>query len=196
MKNASNVEDWIRKRKTLNLGYESREFVETLENGYPGLKAELDLVYRDVKLDTKEELIKNLEKEDCVLVMCDKSMGMSLFSLETMRKADETLMRQLGAVRMGETKEEIMRNVIVEIERFENGLTSEQREFMDSSYESRQCCTSKVMFPFLKSLHKIQKMTEEEINNKDLTELMRNLVDLVLGQNYAETSVGLFSRAC
>ena len=46
--------------KSLNLGHDSREFVETLENAYPGLKAELELVYSDVKLATKDDLIKNL----------------------------------------------------------------------------------------------------------------------------------------
>jgi hypothetical protein len=102
---------------------------------------------------------------------------MSLFS-ETMRKADETLMRQLGAVRMGETKEEIIRNVIVEIESFENKLSNEQRVFLDSSHESRYYSGNKVKFPFLKSLHKIQKMTEEEIKNKDLSGLkFRPVVD-------------------
>ena len=43
--------------------------------------------------------MKKLERDGCVLVMCDKNMEMSLFALDTMRKADEALMKQLGAVR-------------------------------------------------------------------------------------------------
>ena len=50
-------------------------------------------------------------------------MGMSLFKLESMRKADEELMNQLGAIRMespfGNTKEVIIQCVKVEIKKFE-----------------------------------------------------------------------------
>ena len=43
--------------------------------------------------------MKKVERDGCVLGMCDKNMGMSLFTLYTMRKADEALMDQLGAAR-------------------------------------------------------------------------------------------------
>jgi hypothetical protein len=72
LRNASSVEDWIKRVKELNLDNDLREFVDNLENAYPGLKAELDMVYRDVKLDTKDELIKKLKKEGSVLVMCER----------------------------------------------------------------------------------------------------------------------------
>ena len=83
--------------KRMSIAEEARNWVEEFENYYPALLAELDLVYSDVCLETKDELIKRLDKEDCILVMCDKNMGMSLFKLETMRKADQELMNQLGA---------------------------------------------------------------------------------------------------
>jgi hypothetical protein len=105
---ATGVQDWIRKVKLFNLDQESREFVEVLENTIPALYAELDLVYREVDLASKEETVKGLEKDGCVLVLCDKGLGMSLFTLEAMRKADEALMKQLGAVRMKKTKDEII----------------------------------------------------------------------------------------
>ena len=91
---ASGVQDWIKKVKLLNIDEESRNFVDTLENSIPSLQAELDLVYRKIDLDSKEEMVEKLEKDGCVLVMCDKKMGMSLFSLDTMRKADEALKDQ------------------------------------------------------------------------------------------------------
>ena len=130
--------------------------------------------------------------------MCDKGMGMSLFYLETMRRADETLMRQLGAVRMEETKEEIMNNVIIEIEMFEDKLTNEQRKFLDSLHESRHYSVSKVKFPFLKSMHKIQKMTEEEIRNKDLSGIkFRPVVDAKqwLTRGYAGVAMEMMREA-
>ena len=57
--------------------------------------------------------------------MCDKEMGMSLFTLEAMRKAVEALMKQLGAVRIENTKEDIVEHVTTEIEM---GLVKEQKE--------------------------------------------------------------------
>ena len=40
--------------KVTEFNLDSTEFVETLDSGFPGLKAELDLVYSDVMLDTKD----------------------------------------------------------------------------------------------------------------------------------------------
>ena len=153
----SGIQDWIDNVKKINIDQESRNFMERLEETLPALKTELDLVYCDLDLDTKEEMVGKLEKDGCVLVMCDKGMGMSLFTLETMRKADEALMKQLGAVRVDSTKEEIVKNVIGEIKKFEKGLTKEQKEYLDASYGGRHYDLKNISFPFLKSLHKVQK---------------------------------------
>ena len=161
---ASSVQDWIRRVKTMSIGHESKKFVELLEYSLPALQAELDLVYKYVDMETKEELVKKLEKKDWVLVMCDKNMGMSLFTLDTMRKADEALMKQLGAVRMeNTTKEEIIRAVLTEINKFENELASDQKDYLDTAYGSRHNGMDNVSFPFLKNLHKIQKMSEKKL---------------------------------
>ena len=112
-------------------------------------------MYSDVCLETKDELIKRLDKEDCILVMCDKNMGMSLFKLETMRKADQELMNQLGAVKIDNTKEEIIEHLRSEIYNFENGLNKRQEDYLDHTYEGRDCDMKDASFPFLKSLHKV-----------------------------------------
>ena len=99
---------------------------------------------------------------------------------------------------MEETKEEIMNNVIIEIESFEDKLTNEQRKFLDSLHESRHCSVSKVRFPFLKSMHKIQKMTEEEIRNKDLSGIkFRPVVDAKqwLTRGYAGVAMEMMREA-
>ena len=173
---ARNVQEWINKIKTKSLDKEAAEFVERLESTLPALQAELDLVYSDVKLDTKEEMIKKLEAEGRVLVMCDKNMGMSLFSLETMRKADEALISQLGAVQMESTKEEIIAKVLADIDEFESGLTGDQKELMNRVYGGRFEDKKQVAFPFLRSQHKIHKMSEESIENKELSSLKFRLV--------------------
>ena len=117
---ASGVQDWIDKVKKMSIDQEYKNFVDTLENTLPALRTEMELVYVDVQLDTKEEMVKKLEKDGCVLVLCDKGMGMSLFTLETMRKADESLMNQLGAIRIEKTKEEVVQMVKAEIRKFED----------------------------------------------------------------------------
>ena len=175
---ARNVQEWISKIKNMSLDREAAEFIERLETTLPALQAELDLVYHEVKLDTKEEMIKKLESEGRVLVLCDKNMGMSLFTLETMRKADEALINQLGAVRMESTKEEIVAKVLDDIDEFESGLTVEQKEFMNRVYGGRLEERKEVAFPFLRSQHKIHKMSEESIENKELSSLkFRPVVD-------------------
>ena len=151
---ASGVKDWISKVKRMSIAEEARNWVEEFENYYPALLAELDL-YSDVCLETKDELIKRLDKEDCILVMCDKNMGMSLFKLETMRKADQELMNQLGAVKIDNTKEEIIEHLRSEIYNFENGLNKRQEDYLDHTYEGRDCDMKDASFPFLKSLHKV-----------------------------------------
>ena len=196
---ASNVKEWIIKMKHKYLDKEAKEFIERLEDTLPALQAELDLVYREVKLDTKEELIKKLEIEGRVLVMCDKNMGMSLFTLDTMRKADEALICQLGASRMEDTKEEIIGKVLANIDEFEYGLTREQLELMNTVYGGRHEDIKQVTFPFLRSQHKIHKMTTEEIENKDLSVLkFRPVVDAKnwLTRGYSGLVMQMIRMAC
>ena len=199
VRQASGVQDWIRQVKQLNVEQDAKEFIEVLENTLPALKAELDLVYREVDIDSKEEIVKKLEREGCVLVMCDKGMGMSLFTLEIMRKADEDLMNQLGAVRIENTKEEIIQNVLLEIQNFEMGLTKEQKEYLDVTYGGRDYDLKNPVFPFLKSQHKIHKMSEEEIRNKDLSVIkFRPVVDAKfwLTRGYAGIVMQMMRQAC
>ena len=195
----NSVEGWMRKVKSMRLGNEADKFVGDLENSLPGLRAELDLVYKDVEIESKEKLTRDLEQKDWVLVMCDKNMGMSLFTLETMRKADENLMEQLGAIKMiNKTKEEIVETVVMEIKQFEKDLTLEQQEYMNSAFGSRCISMGTVSFPFLKSLHKIHKMSEDEINNKNLSVLkFRPVVDAKswLTKGYAEVAMQMMREA-
>ena len=199
---ASGVQDWIDKVKKMSIDQDTSNFLECLEDSLPGLRAEMDLVYREVDMDSKEELVAKLERDGCVLVMCDKGMGMSLFKLETMREADEALMKQLGAVRVENTKEEVIKSVVEEIKKFELGLTVEQKDYLDGLYgrrheENRNL--RKVRFPFLKSMHKALKMTEERIRNKDLTNLkFRPVVDAKhwLTRGYSEVAMLMMREAC
>ena len=194
----SGVQDWIQKVKKINVDGEAREFIERFENCYPGLLSELELTYSDVNIETKEEMVKKLEREGCVLVMCDKNMGMSLFTLSTMRKAEESLMNQLGAVKIDNTKEEIIKLVKVEIKKFEKELDDDQVGYMNTSFGNR-FERNEITFPFLKCQHKVHKMSEDEIRNKRLDVLkFRPVVDAKqwLTKGYAGLTMQMMREAC
>ena len=63
--------------------------------------------------------------------MCN-NLGMSMFSLETMRQADQTLMEQLGAKKIDMTKDEVLEIVLGRIDKFEESLEPEQKEYLDA----------------------------------------------------------------
>ena len=46
----------------MGMDEESRNFLDKLEVLHPALRAKLDLVFKDVKVDTKEQLVRKLEK--------------------------------------------------------------------------------------------------------------------------------------
>ena len=61
---------------------------------------------------------------------------------------------------------------------FEDNLTLQQEEYLNKAYGSRFSDMNNASFPFLKSLHKIHKMSEKEIKEKDLGKLkFRPIVD-------------------
>ena len=172
------VKDWVSEAKGVPVDQETLQFYQNIEEGFGGMMAEIDLQYRDRNLDSKEEIKKKLEKEGCVIVQCDKNMGMSIFTLKTMRIADEKLMEQLGAKEVKKTKEEILESVFLEIEEFENNLDGDQKDYIDYAFKDRNVRKCRVVIPFLRSTHKVHKMSEDQIERKDLSNLkFRPVVD-------------------
>ena len=78
-----------------------------------------------------------------------------------MRKADEKLMNQLGAKYVKGTEEEILKVVLSEIDNLEDGFCQKQKNYMDYAYKSRDIGKCDIIFPFLKSTHKVQKMSTQ-----------------------------------
>ena len=93
---------------------------------------------------------------------------MPLFSLDTMRKADEKQMHQLGARYLRRTEEEILKVVLGEIDNLEYGFCEKQKNYMDYAYQLRDIRKCDIVFPYLKSTHKLQKMTAQEIREKNI----------------------------
>jgi hypothetical protein len=164
------------------------------------LMEEINLLYGtgEGKGMTEDELRKKLEIAGTVIVHCDKNLGMSMFSLETMRKADKELMEQLGATAVEVGKKEVLEEVFAKITSFEESLDDKQIEYLDFVYQDRDVSRCEIIFPFLRSTHKIQKMTGQEIEEKDLSCLkFRPVVDSKrwATRGYAELMMKMLRKA-
>ena len=178
---ADGVLEWLDKVKGQAVDVRSQTFYKDVEDGYTGLMAEIDLVYTEYDaIDTVDEIRNKLEKNGCTIIQCDKNFGMSIFTLKMMKIADKKLMEQLGAIEVDKSKEDIIESVYEKIEEFEKGLNEKQTEYINYAYSNRdvKSVRSKIVFPFLKSVHKVHKMTEQEIKEKNTKVLkFRPIVD-------------------
>ena len=161
------VKEWLNIAIGLEGIEEDEKFYRHVLEEYDGMMSEIELNYHQSGNDTEEQIKKRLEIEDCIMVYCDKNLGMSLFTLEMMREADKNLMNQFGAKLVNKTEAEIFEEVLADVDEFEGALDEEQKEYIDYAYSNRNLRGVKVKMPFLRSTHKVQKMSEEEIENKD-----------------------------
>ena len=172
------VTAWLDKAIENENEQEDVEFYESVKNGYTGLICEVELSYCTKKIPTEDDIRRKMEINGCVIVLCDKGLGMSMFTLEDMKNADKKLMEQLEAKYVGGNKDAILGLVKQRIFEFEAGLGDEQRNYLDFVYKERDFSKCRIVLPFLKSAHKIHKMSEEEINSKDLTRIkFRPVID-------------------
>ena len=193
-----NLKDWLQKAIEKEDVDENREFYKKVSNGYHDLVHQVLALHDDKNIDTEQGLKKKLEIDGCVMINCDKNLGMSMFSLETMRKADQTLMNQLGAKKIKLTKDEVCEIVLGRIDKFEESLEQEQKEYLDRVYSDRDLRKCEVKFPFLRSTHKIQKMSQEEIDQKDLSNLkFRPVIDSMrwMTRGFATLAMRLMRKA-
>ena len=176
---ADGVKEWLSKAIAIENDEEDLKFYQNLMNEYDGFMKEIENNHIYSCEDPRENTIrKMLEIKNCVILGCDKNLGMSLFSLETMRVADENLMNQFGAKYVKGTEEDILKIVLDEIDSFEEGLSENQRDYINYAYKSRDIRKCEIVIPFLKSKHKVQKMSPQEIREKDVSNLkFRPIVD-------------------
>ena len=175
-----------------------KEFYENVREGIAGLMAEVGQFYNDNKIDTEQQIKKKLYIEGCVIVLCDKGLGMSMFTLATMRDADKKLMEQMGAQLVEEKEGDVIRIVFERIQEFEKGLGEEQKDYLDFVFKERDITNCRLVLPFLRSTHKIQKMSKEEIKNKDINNLkFRPVIDAKrwATRGYAELGMKMMRKS-
>ena len=107
-------------------------------------------------------------------------------------------MNQLGARYVKGTEEEIFKVVLSEIDNLEDGFCQKQKNYMDYAYKSRDIGKCDIIFPFLKSTHKVQKMTTQEIREKNISNLkFRPIIDARrwATRGYAGLIMGMLRKA-
>ena len=107
-------------------------------------------------------------------------------------------MEQLGAKAVEISKDEVLEVVFGRIEVFEQKLDEDQKEYLDYVYKDRDVRKCKIKFPFLRSTHKIQKMSSEEIERKDTSNLkFRPVIDAMrwATRGYASLSMKMMRKA-
>ena len=197
----TDVSRWLEEAIKKEGNTENLDFYKRVQNGFQGMIQEVCLLYGDGKGNpmTEKVLKKKLEIENCIIVQCDKNLGMSMFTLETMRNADKELMTQLGATSVDKTKDEIFEMVFEEIDLFEESLDDDQKEYINYTYNDRDVRRCEITFPFLRSTHKVQKMSQDEIDNKDTSRLkFRPVIDSKrwMTRGYAELVMKMMRKLC
>ena len=113
-----------------------------------------------------------------VVVQCDKGRGFSLFGLEKMAEVDKELMKQFGAEETILSDHEVMIKVLNEIKKFEDSLGLNEKEYIDFVFKDRNINIGDIALPFLKSVHKVHKMSKAEIDDRDTSNLkFRPVID-------------------
>ena len=120
---------------------------------------------------TETEYMEKLDIPGAVIVEADKGLGMSILSLDVMKKADKTLLAQMGAKHQDLSVEQVIVVVESQIKRFESNLNFQQTEFLKLVFPVRGVHPSYIKIPFLRSMHKIHKMTDEDIEKKKIDDL-------------------------
>lgn len=179
---------------------EDLEFYMKVLDGYKDMMNEMISLNAASKIDIDDEkaLKKKLMIKGNIIVPCDKNLGMSVFPLKVMREADAKLMEQLGAKKLRVTKKEVLQKVFNDIDMFEESLNEEQKSYMDYVFNDRKVKESDVVFPFLKSTHKIQKMTQSQIEKKELSSLkFRPVIDAKrwVSRGYATLAMRMMRKA-
>ena len=192
------VKEWLNVAINLEGIEEDIKFYKQVLEEYDGMMSEIELNYHHSDDDTEEQMKKRMDIDECIMIYCDKNLGMSMFTLEQMREADKNLMNQFGAKFVNKSEEEIFKEVLSEIDEFEEALDKEQKEYLDYSYSNRNLHGIEVKMPFLRSTHKVQKMTTEEIENKDTSNLkFRPVIDAKswTTRGYATLVMGMIRKA-
>ena len=176
---AKKVEDWLKIAMTMSFERPIMEFFSRFLQGYKCMRkyAKNDCL-RGRGLFYKHRLIQILEEKDSVVILCDKNMGMSVFNLDVMLRADREIMEQMGGERVEFEVRDVIEKVFTEIDIFEQCLDIEEKEYLDVVYSDRSIRKCEINVPFLRCTHKIHKMTQSMIQKKDTTRLkFRPVID-------------------
>ena len=146
---------------------------------YKGMLKNLDLSYSYIERESKcggknlkaNELRKKLNFPNHVWNEADRSLGFILLPCEKMVEAEKEMAVKLGAELVNKTAEEIVQAVDDKAVEFERELNLDQVRVLEEFMPSRRISKKDVKLPFLKLNGKIQKLSKNEIEAKEIKKL-------------------------
>ena len=169
-----NIREWLEKA-TEDVETETNEHKEF----YKGLLQNLDQAYKNVEREahslgknmTSCHLHNMLSIKDHVWNEADKNLGFILLPCKKMIEAEQEMKQKLGAEMENKNSSEIIKAVEKEILNFESKLDSNKIQVLENFMHTRRVPSEEVKIPFLKLNGKVQKLSQEEISNKNCTKL-------------------------
>ena len=166
------ITTWLEEAK-MDSGEYHREFYQEMEN------------YKDVMFSKRtgghsdKKNFKDLDDLGLIVVENDKNSGISILNISDMVKADKAMIAELGGTKCEETKDIRIKKVIENsIDNLESELLPEAKKFMNTFYPERKMCVDDSKLPFLKVKAKVHKMSEEDLENRNVENLkFRPVID-------------------
>ena len=113
-----------------------------------------------------------------VVVEADKDCGLCILGVESMKRGEESVISELGGVKVDRDVEDIQKCQLLKIEEFEDLLGSDARKFLNSFYPDRMDGVEVSMLPFLKIRPKIHKLSQNDLEKREVESLkFRPVID-------------------
>ena len=142
--------------------------IENLDKAYRHIERESKCGSENVKAN---DLRRKLNFHNHVWNEADKGLGFILLPCESLIKAEKDMVTKLGAEIVSEDAEEIIQLVDEKTIDFERDLNHDQVRVLESFMHDRRVAKKDVKMPFLKLNGKIQKLSKDEIEAKDIKKL-------------------------
>ena len=122
---------------------------------------------------------KKLDKENKVIVDCDKNCGTAILDLKDMIQADETMVNELKGTKCnGQDKDEVKDSINEAIKEFEKNLCPYGRKYLGTYYSERQGDPEETDLPFLKLKAKVHKLNAQQLKERKVESLkFRPVID-------------------
>ena len=155
--------DWLTEAIQTSEDDEHKEFYESMKSF-----KELKVSRRRYTVDENPNF-KELDDNGVVVIDCDKNCGIAIMDVNEIVEADAKMVNELGGSRCeGQTENDVKKAIIKTINNFEQNLSNEQRKYLNVYYPGRREALEDSVLPYMKLKAKIHKLTEDQLENKEI----------------------------